>query len=273
MISNNTSKFLLYLLLASALLVSVSLCGCTSTSTGDDPGKSANATALMVYCGAGLNEPMDEIASAYEQKTGVKIEYTYGGCGALLSQMELTKKGDVFVPGSQDDADMAKNKSFMDETTTVVYHIPVIAVQKGNPKNVTCLSDLARPGLKVVLGDNQTNAIGKLGDKMFEKNKVKDGIEKNVVARSATVNELVTYITTGQADATVIWEDLYVPDKMDVVSIPVKQNIIKTIPVGVLTFSENKDEAQKFVDFIASDEGKAIFEKDGFVTYPDPRYS
>ncbi len=54
--------------------------------------------------------------------------------------------------------------------------------------------------------------------------------------------------------------------------IPVEQNIIKTVPIGTLTSSEKKDTAKKFVDFVASSEGKAIFEKHGFTAYPCEKY-
>lgn len=36
------------------------------------------------------------------------------------------------------------------------------------------------------------------------------------------------------------------------------------IPVGRLTMSEHPDLAQKLVDFIASEQGKSIFEQAGF---------
>ena len=49
-----------------------------------------------------------------------------------------------------------------------------------------------------------------------------------------------------------------------------KKNCIKIIPIGRLTFSKDKKLAKEFVNFVASPEGKAIFKKCGFTTYPDP---
>jgi len=53
---------------------------------------------------------------------------------------------------------------------------------------------------------------------------------------------------------------------------PKAENDIKVIPIGTLTFSENPAQAQAFADFIASDKGLAVFEKFGYVIYPDPKY-
>ncbi|HJK07120.1 MAG TPA: substrate-binding domain-containing protein, partial [Methanocorpusculum sp.] len=37
-------------------------------------------------------------------------------------------------------------------------------------------------------------------------------------------------------------------------------------------FTTQPELAQKFADFVASDEGKAIFEKYGFPAYPNEKY-
>lgn len=60
---------------------------------------------------------------------------------------------------------------------------------------------------------------------------------------------------------------------MDAIPIPVSDNEVLVVPIGVTTFTKNPESAQKFADFVASDEGKAVFAKDGFPTYPDPVYA
>ena len=78
-------------------------------------------------------------------------------------------------------------------------------------------------------------------------------MENITIARRATVNELVVYRSMKHADASIIREDLVVnSEKMEIVEIPREQNIIKVIPIGTLVFSEQKDVATKFVDFVAS---------------------
>ena len=75
--------------------------------------------------------------------------------------MNLTRKGDVFIAGSTVEYNIAKNQSLVGPYQHGAYHVPVIAVQKGNPKNITRLEDFAQPGLKVALGDVNATAIGK----------------------------------------------------------------------------------------------------------------
>jgi molybdate transport system substrate-binding protein len=237
------------------------------------PSTTENVESLFVYCGAGMRKPMDEIGLLFEEENGISVNYNYAGSNTLLSQMELTQKGDIYMPGATYYFDVAREKGFTDYEQLIAYHVPVIAVPKGNPANITSLDDLAKSGVKVILGDSKAVAIGKLGDTLLKDNGIYEDVEKNVVARGATVNELVVYISMDQGDASIIWEDLVVNnEKIESVAINSQKNIIKIIPVGTLSFSNKNDAAKKFVDFVASDKGKTIFEKHGFTTYPNKKY-
>jgi len=242
--------------------------------TGCNLSTEADGT-LLVYCGAGVRKPMDEIGKLFEDRYGVTAYYNYAGSGQLLSQMQLTKKGDVYMPGATYYFDIAKDKGFIQYQKPVAYHIPVIAVPEGNPANITSLNDLAKPGTRVVLGDPQACAIGRLADEILEKNGIFDEVKKRIVCRTATVNELVLYVSIGKADASIVWKSLLVgaEDKIDTIEIPEGQNLIKVIPIGTLTFSENKGKAQEFVDFATSDEGKAVLKKFGYTPYPNEKYA
>ena len=231
------------------------------------------AKALMVYSGAGMRKPMDEIGSVFEEQNGVTVQYNYTGSGAQLSQMELTREGDAFMPGAAMYLDTADEKGFVSYRQNIAYHIPVIIVPKGNPGNITGLDDLARPGVKLVWGDPEVAAIGKTGIAILKKSGIYEDTWKNVTATFPTMNEVMTQIAMGQADAAINWWDTvkFVED-IEVIQIPKEKNEIKLIPIGTLTFSQAPDVARQFVDFCSSSEGKTIFEKHGFVTYPNPEY-
>lgn len=222
---------------------------------------------LFVHSGAGLSKAMDEIGQEFQKKYGAEVTLNYAGCAQLLSQMELNKTGDVFVGGSLNDMEIAQEKEFADEYIEIAYHIPAIAVPKGNPAQISSLADMAEPGIKLVLGDEESNAIGKKGAKIFAKNKLEEGIAANVVARDVTVNEIITHLSMKQGDAGLIWEDNgFEAEDIEVITIPEEQNMIDKVPVCVLNYTEKKELAQVFVDYLASAEGKAILEKHGFKT-------
>ncbi len=231
------------------------------------------AESIMVYCGAGMRKPMDEIGMIFQEKFGVEVKYNYAGSNALLSQMELTTTGDVYMPGATLYIEIAAEKGLVASEQSVCYHIPIITVPSGNPACITSLEDLARPGVKLIWGDPEVAAIGKIGKKVLEKNGLYDAVWANVVATLPTMNEVMMEIAMGQADASVNWWDTVKSvDDIDTIEIPASQNIIKIVPIGVTTFTEQPEIAGQFVDFCSSEEGKAVFRKHGFITYPDPAY-
>jgi molybdate transport system substrate-binding protein len=245
------------------MLITIGILGCASEE----------AASLMVYSGAGMRKPMDEIAKVFQGKYGVQVTYNYAGSNALLSQMELTKEGDAYMPGETMYLDIAKEKGLTDYQQLVCYHIPIITVPKGNPANITCLEDLAKPGVKLIFGDPEVAATGKTAKAILEKNGFYEAAWANVIATLPTMNEVMVQIALGQADASINWWDtVKAVEDIEVVEIPKEQNSIEIIPIGVTTFSKYTKTAKKFVDFCASDEGKAIFEKHGFIAYPNPEY-
>jgi len=254
------------ILAAIILFCSVIVHGCISGPIQSETGK---PESLLVYCGAGMRAPMDELGSQFEQECGVKVICNYAGSGHLLNQIELAQKGDVYQPGAMYYSTIARDKGFIDYEKSVAYHIPVIVVPKGNPANITCPDDLTNPGVRVALGDPEACAIGRLANKILEKNGIKDAVLDNTVVYGTTVNALILYVSGGDVDAAITWEEtaLVAPNETMVIEIPAEENIIQTIPIGTLTFSENKESAKEFVDFIASDHGKAIYEKYGFTPY------
>lgn len=230
----------------------------------DSDNETEEPVSLLVYAGAGLKRAMDEIKPAFEEKENVNVEYVYAGSGQLLSQIESSGKGDLLIVGSEATYDIAKDKKQANDSQLVAHHTPALAVQKGNPKNIKSLKDLTNENMKVALGDAKANAVGKTAEKIIEKNNLED-IKKNVVTTSATVNELVVAISTNQADVAIVTEDsIRLNEDVEMVEIPEEENIDQLIPVGTLTSSEHPELAQKLADFIASDEGKAIFEKNGY---------
>lgn len=160
------------LLLCLFLLGSLALAGCGNSEGRENQSSQAganNAKSLLVYSGAGLRKPIEEIGAAFQAETGIKVTYTFGGAAQLNNQILLTNQGDVYLPGDIAELKPVREKNLVAWEKNVVEHIPVLAVPKGNPAGIHKLADLKRPGVKVALGDPKANPIGKLADQLLQK--------------------------------------------------------------------------------------------------------
>ncbi len=213
---------------------------------------------------------MEEIAAIFQEETGITVQFSYGGAAQCVSQILTVDKGDAFLPGDVAELEKLAEKDKINLQKPVVLHIPVLAVPKGNPAGITGIEDLAQTGVKVVLGDPKANPIGKLADKALKDCGLFERVQPNIVARTATVNELFAYLNMKQADAAVIWEDnLLGNEKIELVPTSDFDNYIKHVPVVSLKCSQNPEAARQFVECVTGEKALAVWEKCGFKPAPE----
>ena len=235
-------------------------------------GLAANGLAadLRIFSGAGLMKPMEELRQNFEHRHGVSIDVHYGSSGEIFGMLATGQECDVFIPGAEKYTMDAVKNGWIDQASIVklVKHVPVIVVPGGNPAGIQGLDDLARPGVKVALGDPKAPAIGKVARKILEKAGLWEAVDPNVTVFAPTCNQLLIYTALGQADATINWLDVTTwaegKGKVAVVRIDDARNIVKTIPTALHVSASDKPQAKALNDYIASEEGLAVWEKWGF---------
>lgn len=244
------------------------LAGCRQQAA---PPEAPPQPSLMLYCGAGLRWPVAELAEMFSNRHDVRIECDYAGSELLLSRIKLTHQGDLYLPGEVYYVEQAEAEGLVAEKTTVCYFVPVILVQKGNPKGIQTLQDLLQAGLKVGLGDIQACAIGRNCEQIFQRTGISEKeMADHVAFRSLTVNELGTNVAVGALDAAIVWDAVAAnfADKTETVPIPAGQNVVSTVAIGVLRSSRQLDLARQFVALLTSPEGQAVFAKHHYTTSP-----
>ena len=232
---------------------------------------------LLVFAGAASKPPTEEAARAFEKKTGVKVDLVFGGSGFVLSQMMLAKKGDIYFPGSSDFMEIAKQKKAVIAETErkVVYLVQAINVQKGNPKGIRTLRDLARPGLRIAIANPEGVCVGLYAVETIEKElsvAEKAAFKKNLVNYTESCEKTATAVSLKTVDAVIGWSVFQHWDPARIETIPLKRSEISRIgyiPVAVASYSWNKERARQFIDFLLSGEGKAIYRKYHYFMTPE----
>ncbi len=235
---------------------------------------------LMVFCGAAFKRPVDEVIGIFEKRTGSKVGAVYGGVGTLLAQMEFTKKGDVFISPSEDMMEKAARKGIVtgNSLRDIVYFVPCINVQKGNPKNIKGLQDLTREGIRVAIGNPEFVYVGMLATEIVDKNLTtpeKAVFKKNVVTHAEDFNKLAMFVALKQVDAVIGFHflDGWYPEKIETIKLNARE--VRRIGSGqaaIISFSQSKVSAQRFLDFLNSKEAKMVFNKYHYFSTPEEAF-
>ncbi|MCK6473957.1 MAG: molybdate ABC transporter substrate-binding protein [Planctomycetes bacterium] len=224
---------------------------------------------LVMYCAAGIKEPVEKIAKDYQAEYGVEVQLQYGGSGTLLSTMQVARSGDLYLAADASYIEIAHDKNLLDETLPLAWQHPVIAVRPGNPKHILSVKDLAREDVKIALANPEAASIGKQTQKLLEKSGDWTAIKAAVEARGVfkpTVNEVANDVALQTVDAGVVWNStaaMYKDVEM-VDASPFKENRCN-ITVSVLRSCKQPTAALRFLRYLgARDKGLVVFREMGF---------
>ena len=122
---------------------------------------------LMIFCAASNRAVMEKLVEDYANEYSRQVDVQFGPSQTLLSQMEVSQVGDLYLPADDSYLDMAQEKELVDEVLPIAKMQGVIAVKRGNPKSITRFSDLLRKEVRLVQADPDAAAIGKVTRRIF----------------------------------------------------------------------------------------------------------
>ena len=231
---------------------------------------------LTVFTAASLTGAFGEIGQMYKNETNINVVFNFDGSQALRTQIENGAYADVFASANKKQMNALKNDGLMNNSSVVIFTRNKLSliVPKDNPAKIDDLSDLAKPGLKIVMGtkdvpvgDYALQIISNLGNNSSYGPDYKTKVLANVISQETNVNYVVTKVALGEADVgfayvSDITEDL--ASKVNKISIPDEYNIIAEYPMGILLDSKYPAKAEEFMNFVKSEKGRVILEKYGF---------
>lgn len=258
-----TEKRIIISVLAALVLI-------TSAGLAEEPKE------LVAFTAASLTGAFGEIGQIYKNETNISVVFNFDGSQALRTQMENGAYADIFASANKKQMNAVKADGLMNNSSVIIFTKNKLSliVPKDNPGKISNLADLAKPGLKIVIGtkdvpvgDYAMQIINKLGNDSTYGAEYKKNVLANVISQETNVNYVVTKVALGEADVgfayvSDITEDL--SSKVEKVNIPDEYNIIAEYPIGVLKDSKHPAESEKFIALATSDAGKAILEKYGF---------
>ena len=240
------------------------------------PNTQSSSEGILIFAGSASKPPTEEVVRVFQEKTGIHVDVIFGGSGFVLSQMKLGKKGDLYFPGSSDFMEKAKKEAlvFPESEKLVVYLVPSINVQKGNPKGIHSLKDLTRDGIRVAIANPEMVCVGLYAVEIIEKNLTpadKEKFRRNLVNYTESCEKTAVAISLKAVDAVLGWEVFHYwdPDRIETIYLkPDEISRIGYLPIAISKYTRDRSSAQKFIDFLLTREGKAIFQKYHYLMTP-----
>ena len=214
---------------------------------------------------AGLKEPFLHLVEKYKgEHPGEKVDVVFAGSGNLLVKLE-NRLGDLYIPASYSYMEEAVKRNLIDPKTVKIlaYHRPVLVVRNSFAGNVKSLEDLLKVDLKIGIADPKEAAIGRVTYRILKKAHLWEALQPKIAVKTATVNQLLLYLKSGAIDAAIVWGELARKLKgVAVIELPPSLVEREPIPVGVTTFTKNREAAVKFETYLLKH--REVFKTYGF---------
>ena len=242
-----------------AVIPLIFLAACSSSS------ESQQQTTLNVYAASSLATPFAYAGLAYEKEhPGVKVQFNLGASSDLARFVQEGAPADVFASADITNMNKVESQDLLDSQSLIfaTTYLEII-VEKGNPLNISSLQDLTDPDL-IFVTTNPEVPIGKYTAEVFDKASLTvtpDSLESNVKG-------IMLKVAGGEADAGIVYHSEVIASdgQVEGVEIPTKFNIVAEFPIGIIKNSANKQEAQRFIDYLLSPEGQSLLTQYGFQT-------
>jgi len=226
---------------------------------------------LHLFCGSAVRLPMDEIIWKYEKSTGNRIDVTYGGSGSLLSQMELSRRGDLYISGSPDFIEVGEQKGVLVKGSAkpVAWLIPALIVPKGNPANVKSLEALARRDVIVGMGNPESVCMGLYGIEILQANNLLARVLPNVKVFAKSCEDVISLVIMGNVDVVIGWDSCvsWNRKELEMVKIPPDRiPRIAYVAAAIPVSAKDRKASEGFIAWLLSPASREVFKKWGYVT-------
>jgi molybdate transport system substrate-binding protein len=251
--------------------------------SGCSTAQEAEAGELVVFAAASLNGAMRELGRAFERgRPGLRVRFNLAGSQQLAVQLEHGAQADLFASADARWMDYAGDRGLLaGAPRPFARNRLVVVVPAADPARIARLQDLARPGIKTVIGAEAV-PVGAYAHRLLANLAQAPGFPPdferlalaNVVSREENVKAVVAKVQLGEADAGIVYvSDVSGPAaaRLRTLPIPESLNVVAEYPIAALRAAASPAAAAAFLDFALGAEGQSVLRRFGLRPAPPPR--
>jgi len=221
---------------------------------------------LLVYSSGATAPPLRKASERFSEKTGTVFQFITGKAEDLFVKILKTKTGDLIQCGAEYLLDEVARKGMIDNTSrrSVGYRRTVILVPPNNPKNIHSLADLTRKNVKI--GISISGCLLGVWEDICSKANLTNQILPNITHHADGCGEVMALLHQGTVDGIFGWNAFgkIWPKTSKVIELSPEQQVFRSTGIALITYSQKKSLAKKFLEYLVVGPGKKIYEEYGW---------
>ena len=258
-------KVVPYLVLSIAIVLWIGACGGSGSGR---PGLSGQE--LTVSAASSLTDAFTEIGNNFEaQHPGVNINFNFGSSGDLEKQIVGGAPVDVFAAASAKETDDLDQKGMIIKDTLIKpvgNDLVLVAPAEGSIR-IGSFNDLTLSQVKKIgVGNPATVPAGRYAQDALTYLNLWDNFQPKLVY-GENVRQVLDYVARGEVEAGFVYATdakTRASDVKIVLIVPAESHKPIVYPMVVVAGSKEEQLSRQFLDYVASNETRPVFEKFGF---------
>jgi molybdate transport system substrate-binding protein len=234
---------------------------------------SARAQEIRLAAAADLRFALSELAMNYEQKSGTKVNVTYGSSGNFFAQIQSGAPFDLFFSADLDYPRKLEAAGLAEAGTLYEYARGriVIWTRRDAPIDVTIQgwNALLSPSVqKIAIANPALAPYGRAAVAALEKAGILEKVKSKFVY-GENISQAAQFVQFGNAQAGIVGLSLAIsPAMKDGKRWEIPADMHPAIEQGaiLLKSARNKAQARAFLEYVKTADARATFERFGFMT-------
>ena len=189
------------------ILTAGMLAGCGSEQTAESSdGQDTVTGAIIVSAAASLTDVLNELAQTFQEEyPGTEVSFTFGGSGALQTQIEEGAPVDLFFSAAESNMDALEEQGLIDAATRKdVLQNEIVLIAPQGETAVTSFETILDSEPQIALGEAESVPAGKYAQEIFTNLGIWDEVKSHAVFAS-NVREVLAWVEAGEADCGVVY--------------------------------------------------------------------
>lgn len=230
----------------------------------------AAADDVLVFAAASLTNALDRIAAEWTAETGHSAVISYAGSAALARQIQEGAPADIFISASVDWVEtlVASDDLRADSRRDILGNTLVLVAHGQDAAPVTIDANLDLPtllgGEQLAMALVDSVPAGVYGKTALTALGLWDSVEP-LVAQSDNVRTTLALVGRGEAPLGIVYAtDAAVEDNVSVVGTFPEGSHDPIVYPAAITAQSESPQAQAFLDYLTSDNARAVWVEFGF---------
>ncbi len=238
---------------------------------------------VRIFSARACAAPLEKAAELFEKTTGIGVQISVcnrhcarpvaeeatGQTGGDDFLVEIAEEGihDLAISGAEYLLDDGEVRGIVrkGKRRTIGYRTSALLVPAGNPKNIHSVADMAQPGVRIAV--SVLDCLKGLWEDICGRLGLVEPIQSNITYHANGCIAIVEAVASGQVDAAFGWTSFkhLEPDRIEIIEMPKEQQVLRGTCVGMLSFARQPDQAEQFMNFLASPASRRCYREFGWV--------